>query len=79
MKEAPHQQDTRLEQWAEQRRTREFDSGEFTRSVMDRIRTHEGRVAQTRDPAPRFQQVALTAACTTAGIGKILIVIHLAI
>ena len=82
MRETPHQQDeqdARLEQWAEHRRSREFDSREFTRSVMERIRPHERGAAPTREPAPRFQQVALTAACATAGIGKILIVIHLAI
>lgn len=46
---------------------------------MDRIRTQERGAAPVREPAPRFQQVALTAACATAGIGKILIVIYVAL
>lgn len=79
MNEESRQLDARLDQWAEHRRTRELDSGDFTRLVMDRIRMHEPGAATPREPVPRFQQVALTAACATAGVGKILIVIHIAI
>jgi len=77
--EESHKHDAILDQWAEHRRSGLGGSAEFTRSVMEGIRTDQTGGTSPTKPATRFQQVALTAACATVGIGKFLIIIRLAV
>lgn len=75
-----HAEDARLERWAAHRRAdKTGDPAEFTGAVMDRILSADREpAAPEQRPAPKFQRVALTSACAAAGIGKMLILIHIA-
>ena len=72
--------DQRLEQWARYRRGIPDEPEAFTRQVMDRIAANQPeRNAPPSETAVRYPNLPLTAACAAAGIGKIWVLLHLAI
>ena len=72
--------DQRLEQWAEYRRDIPGEPEVFTRQVMDRIAANQPeRIAPPSQTTTRCPNLAMTAACAAAGIGKIWVLLHLAI
>ena len=71
--------DQRLEQWAEYRRDIPGEPEAFTRQVMDRIGANQPERIAPSQTAARGPNLAMTAACAAAGIGKIWVLLHLTI